>query len=142
MPRWFTFFEKMHSSDTFIHDSTASSPMALLLLAANITFELHPGPTADTTIDPITKKRLGVLFHKPDNRVYTVLVTAGKGSLRLFLVSEAVKEEVEVVRAVVDRVLQERSRGVGGGRWEEGGRHGALLARLVATLNSDRESVV
>ena len=138
MPRWFTFFEKMHSSDTFIHDSTATSPLCLLLLASNITFRLHPSPTTDSSIDPTTKKRLGVLFHNPSARVYEVLVTADNKSLRLFLCVQEVVEQVEVVRRVVDRVLQQRCRGVGGGRWEQGSSHSTILGKLIAVLNSDR----
>ena len=42
IPRWFTSFEKMHSSDTFLRDSTAAGPFSLLLLASNISSLAHP----------------------------------------------------------------------------------------------------
>ena len=140
VPRWFTFFEKMHSSDTFIHDSTAVGPLCLLLLASNVEFESHPSPTADPTIEPVTKKRLGVLFQRPGVQVYNVLVTAGgTSSLRLFLCSQDTMEQAKLVRRVVGKVLGERRGGGGGGRWGEGA-HIALLNKLVATLNADRET--
>ena len=140
VPRWFTFFEKMHSSDTFIHDSTAVGPLCLLLLASNVEFELHCSPTSDSTLDPITKKRLGVLFPRPDVQVYNVLVTAGRtSSLRLFVCSQDTMEEVMLVRRVLNKVLEERCRGVGGGHWGEDP-HTALLNKLVATLNADKET--
>ena len=44
IPRLFTYFEKMHSSDTFIRDSTAAGPFSLLLLASNISSLAHPSP--------------------------------------------------------------------------------------------------
>ena len=87
----------MHSSDTFIHDSTATGPLCLLLLASNITFALHPSPTTDLTMEPGTKKRLGVLFHNPGVQVYRVLVTAGHSSIQLFLCSEETVEQVQLV---------------------------------------------
>merc|ERR1719228_658866 len=56
IPRWFTYFEKMHSSDTFIHDSTAVSPLSLLFLASNIKFTHHLSPSSDPSLEPTTKK--------------------------------------------------------------------------------------
>jgi hypothetical protein len=106
VPRWYTFFEKMHSSDTFIHDSTASGPLCLLLLASNVTFEPHPSPTTDPDIDPNTKKRLGVLFHNPSARVHRALVTADQSSLLLFLCSEETAEQAQLIRRVLGAVLQ------------------------------------
>ena len=75
IPRWFTYYEKMHSSDTFIHDSTAASPLALLLLASNIRFNLHKDAYDDETLDAATKRRLDVLFPNPEARIYNVLVS-------------------------------------------------------------------
>ena len=62
MPRWFTFYEKVDTSSTFLSDSTAVSPFVLLLLASNLTFEVHPDPSADNSIDNVTKTRLGIRF--------------------------------------------------------------------------------
>jgi len=138
IPRWFTYFEKMHSSDTFLHDSTAAGPLSLLLLASNISFLIHPAPTADPSLDPPTKKRLGVLFHNPEVKVYNVLVTAGKTGLRLFVCSEDTVEKVKLIRRVVDKVLQERFRGIGKGKWDMESAHGQVLGRLVWALNNDR----
>ena len=139
VPRWFAFFEKMHSSDTFIHDSTAVGPLCLLFLASNVEFELHSSPTNDPSLDPVTKKRLGVLFNHLGVQVYNVLVTAGgTSSLRLFVCSQDTMEQAKLVRKVLAKVLGERCRGVGGGCWGDDA-HIALLNRLVATLNSDRE---
>ena len=138
IPRWFTYFEKMHSSDTFLHDSTAAGPLSLLLLASNISFLVHPAPTSDPSLDPPTKKRLGVLFHNPNVKVFNVLVTAGRTGLRLFVCSEDTVEKVKTVRRVVDKVLQERFRGVGKGKWDIESEHGQVLGRLVWALNSDR----
>eukprot|EP00092_Neocalanus_flemingeri_P037030 GFUD01040313.1.p1 GENE.GFUD01040313.1~~GFUD01040313.1.p1 ORF type:complete len:850 (-),score=282.83 GFUD01040313.1:55-2604(-) len=138
IPRWFTYFEKMHSSDTFLHDSTAAGPLSLLLLASNISFLAHPSPSSDPSLDPITKKRLGVLFHNPAVKVFNVLVTAGRTGLRLFVCGEETVEKVKRVRRVVDKVLQERFRGVERGKWDIQSEHGLILGRLVWALNSDR----
>ena len=62
VPRLFTYFEKMGSTDVTILDSTATSPLALALLAPNIEITHHPDPSSDDTIDNPTKKQLGVLF--------------------------------------------------------------------------------
>ena len=139
IPRWFTYFEKMHSSDTFLHDSTAAGPLSLLLLASNISFLAHPSPSSDPSLDPITKKRLGVLFPNPNVKVFNVLVTAGKTGLRLFVCKEDTVEKVKRVRRVVDKVLQERFRGVERGKWDLESDHGLILGKLVWALNSDRE---
>ena len=139
IPRWFTYFEKMHSSDTFLHDSTAAGPLSLLLLASNISFLAHPSPSSDPSLDPITKKRLGVLFPNPNVKVFNVLVTAGNTGLRLFVCKEDTVEKVKRVRRVVDKVLQERFRGVERGKWDLESDHGLILGRLVWALNSDRE---
>jgi len=139
IPRWFTYFEKMHSSDTFLHDSTAAGPLSLLLLASNISFLVHPAPTTDPSLDPPTKKRLGVLFHNPRVKVFNVLVTAGRTGLRLFVCSEDTVEKIKIVRRVVDKVLQERFRGVERGKWDLESEHGQVLGRLVWALNSDRQ---
>ena len=63
VPRLFTYFERMGSSDDVtILDSTATSPLSLALLAPNIEITKHPDPSADQTIDNPTKRQLGVLF--------------------------------------------------------------------------------
>lgn len=63
VPRLFTFFERMGSSDDLtILDSTASSPLSLALLAPNIEITYHREASSDDTIDNPTKKQLGVLF--------------------------------------------------------------------------------
>ena len=139
IPRWFTYFEKMHSSDTFLHDSTAAGPLSLLLLASNISFLAHPAPSSDPSLDPITKKRLGVLFPNPAVKIFNVLVTAGRTGLRLFVCREETVEKVKMVRRVVDKVLQERFRGVERGKWDLQSDQGVILGRLVWALNSDRE---
>ena len=75
----------------------------------------------------------------PCVQVYNVLVTAGgTSSLRLFVCSQDTMEQAKLVRKVLAKVLGERCRGVGGGCWGDDARI-ALLNRLVATLNSDRE---
>ena len=61
-PRWFTYYEKMDTSNTFLCDSTAVSPFVLLLLASNLTFESHPDPSSDSSIDSTSKARLNVKF--------------------------------------------------------------------------------
>jgi len=139
IPRWFTYFEKMHSSDTFLHDSTAAGPLTLLLLASNISFMMHPAPSSDPSLDPITKKRLGVLFPNPNVKVFYVLVTAGETGLRLFLCNEDTLEKVKSVRKIVNRVLQERFRGVERGIWDLDSEHGRVLGRLVWALKNDRD---
>ena len=139
IPRWFTYFEKMHSSDTFLHDSTAAGPLSLLLLASNISFLVHPAPTTEPSLDHPSKKRLGVLLHNPRVKVFNVLVTAGKTGLRLFVCSEDTVEKIKIVRRVVDKVLQERFRGVERGKWDLESEHGQVLGRLVWALNSDRQ---
>ena len=126
----------MHSSDTFLHDSTAAGPLSLLLLASNISFLLHPDPTSDHSLDQATKKRLGVLFHNPSVKVFNVLVTAGQTGLRIFVCGEKTVEKVKMVRGVLDKVLQERSRGVEKGMWDLQSDHGVILGKLVWALNS------
>ena len=72
-------------------------------------------------------------------KVFNVLVTAGKTGLRLFVCKEDTVEKVKRVRKVVDKVLQERFRGVEKGKWDLESDHGQVLGRLVWALNSDRE---
>ena len=62
MPRWYTYYEKLDTTSMFLSDSTAVSPFVLLLLASNLTFETHPDPSSDITIDNEVKKKLGVQF--------------------------------------------------------------------------------
>ena len=66
------------------------------------------------------------------------MVTAGKTGLRLFVCKDTV-EKVKRVRRVVDKVLQERFRGVERGKWDLESDHGLILGKLVWALNSDRE---
>ena len=139
IPRWFTYFEKMHSSDTFLHDSTAAGPLSLLLLGSNTSSLVHPAPTTEPSLDHSSKKRLGVLLHNPRVKVFNVLFTAGKTGLRLFVCSEDTVEKIKIVRRVVDKVLQERFRGVERGKWDLESEHGQVLGRLVWALNSDRQ---
>ena len=61
-PRWFTYYEKLDTTSMFLTDSTAVSPFVLLLLASSLTFETHPDPSSDSSIDDDTKKKLGVRF--------------------------------------------------------------------------------
>ena len=68
-PGWFTFYEKVDTSSIFLSDSTAVSPFVLLLLASNLSFEAHPDPSADSSIDNITKTRLGIRFADDKGRL-------------------------------------------------------------------------
>ena len=68
-PRWFTYYEKLNTSQMFLTDSTAVSPFVLLLLASNITFETHPDPSSDENIDNETKRKLRVQFSNDEGQV-------------------------------------------------------------------------
>ena len=69
-------------------------------------------------------------------KVFNVLVTAGKTGLRLFVCKEDTVEKVKRVRRVVDKVLQERFRGVERGRWDLESEHGLILGRLVWAITT------
>ena len=70
VPRLFTFFERIGSTDDVtILDSTATSPLSLVLLAPNIEITRHPDPSSDHTIDNPTKKQLGVLFENSQGSI-------------------------------------------------------------------------
>ena len=97
----------------------------------------HP-PSSDPSLDPITKKRLDFLFPNPNVKVFNLLVTAGKTGHRLFVCKDTV-EKVKRVRRVVDKVLQERFRGVERGRWDLESEHGLILGRLVWAITTVRE---
>ena len=70
MPRWFTFYEKLDTTSMFLSDSTAVSPFVLLLLASNLSFETHPDPSSDSSIDNDTKKKLGVQFPNDQGKLF------------------------------------------------------------------------
>jgi len=136
IPRWFTYFEKMHSSDTFLHDSTASSPLSLLILATNISFRLHPDPYADPSLDAGTKRTLGCLFPDPDLRIFNVLVTAGKTGLRLFICSEETVGKVKRIRAAVEKALKAKFVD-NSQKWDTTNREGRILQGLITLLEKD-----
>ena len=90
----------------------------MLPLASNISFLVHPALTTDPSLDPPSKKRLGVHFHNPRVKVFNVLFTAGKTGLRLFVCSEDTVEKIKIVRKVVDKMLQERLTSVERRKWD------------------------
>ena len=69
-PRWFTYYEKLDTTSLFLSDSTAVSPFVLLLLASNLSFEPHPDPSSDSSIDADTKKKLGVQFPNDQGELF------------------------------------------------------------------------
>ena len=60
IPRWYVYFEKMHTSDTFLSDTTSASLLSLVLLAANISYLPLPATEFDT-LDKQTKMRYVIL---------------------------------------------------------------------------------
>ena len=130
----------MHSSDTFLHDSTVSVPFSLLLFASNIFFWLNSNSYSDTSLDPGTKKRLGCLFPDPDLRIFNVLVTAGKKGLRLFVCSEETVERVKRIRGAVEEALKIKFLD-NKEKWDSSTKEGKILQGLISLCNKCREDL-
>ena len=69
VPRLYCYFEKMSCNSIYISDSTAIGPLPLMILSPNLEINNHPDPSADTSIDNPTKKKLGVLFAENNGEV-------------------------------------------------------------------------
>ena len=106
VPQWFSFYSKVWSGGEMqVQESTAVSPLSLLLLAPSLQFRRHPDPSGDPSLDQGTKKRLGVLFPRPDTTILTVTLAGA----RLLVCRQETAERVQLVRSVLDSVLQAES---------------------------------
>lgn len=136
MPRWFTYYEKIDTSNMFISDSTAVSHFVLLLLASNLTFETHPDPSSDASIDPNTKSQLGVLFPNDQIKISCAMIGSGKSKMRLLLCDEETRRQISAVRSVLTRTIQQKC--TKGRKWELESGEGKILGALAWCIVNDK----
>jgi len=137
IPRWFVYFEKMHTSDTFLADTTSANLLTLILLAANVRLVPLPQPILHT-LDKATKERLGIRGNDVDCGEFTdVRITSGEQSQRLLVCKTSDANQIEFVRSVLERIIQERIEGKEKGSSDPGSPHGKVLSLLMRIIKAD-----
>ena len=77
------------------------------------------------------------MFYMLSVQVCSVMVGAGKTKLRLLLCEEKTRGQIESVRSVLAKTIQEKCAG-GGGKWDLQSPHGKILGALGWCIVSDK----
>ena len=72
-------------------------------------------------------------------KVCSVMVGAGKSKLRLLLCEEKTRGQIESIRSVLAKTIQEKCAGIGGRKWDLQSAHGKILGALGWCIVSDKE---
>ena len=67
------------------------------------------------------------------------MIGAGKTKLRLFLCEEKTRSQIESIRSVLTKTIQEKCAGIGGAKWDLQSPHGKILGALGWCIVSDKE---
>ena len=67
------------------------------------------------------------------------MIGSGKTKLRLLLCEDKTRYQIESIRSVLNKTIQEKCAGIGGVRWDLKSEHGKILGALGWCIVSDRE---
>jgi len=140
VPRLYTYFEKMHTSSTFLNDTTAASPMCLLLLASNVKMVTIEDPLQDADIDLQTKLKLNIDANTKPGEITDIRLTSGNNSLRLLVCKSSDANKIQVIRRALDHIIQEQISGRNSGPTDPHSANGKVLSLLFRVLNADSTS--
>ena len=66
------------------------------------------------------------------------MLGAGKNKLRLFLCEEKTRGQIESIRSVLTKTIQEKCAGIGGAKWDLQSPHGKILGALGWCIVSEK----
>jgi hypothetical protein len=122
IPRYYAYFEEMHTSTTFLNDTTSVNVLSVILLASNIRIQprTHTGGEEETG----------------EGRM-DVRLTSGADSISLIDCSSDEAEKIEFARSALDRILQGRLLGEEKGSSNPNSAHGKVISLLARILEAD-----